>query len=91
MNNGESEEAAVGIESDGRRKEIADETTQVAEINKKYKSQQKVETFFVYKNKRLMIQAFYYDTYSDNSFNADCTLFFVISIALSKSLFKIAS
>ena len=49
MNNGESEEAAVGIESDGRRKEIADETTQVAEINKKYKSQQKVETFFVYK------------------------------------------
>ena len=43
---GESEEATVGIESDGRRKEIADETTQVAEINKKYKSQQKVETFF---------------------------------------------
>ena len=26
MNNGESEEAAVGIESDGRQKEIADET-----------------------------------------------------------------
>ena len=49
MYKGESEEAAVGIESDGRRKEIADETTQVAEINKKYKSQQKVETFFVYK------------------------------------------
>ena len=46
MYKGESEEAAVGIESDGRRKEIADETTQVAEINKKYKSQQKVETFF---------------------------------------------
>ena len=59
MYKGESEEAAVGIESDGRRKEIADETTQVAEINKKYKSQQKVETFFVYKiNKYLLVKVF---------------------------------
>ena len=42
---GESEEAAAGIESDGRRKEIADETTKVAEINKKYKSQRKLRLF----------------------------------------------
>ena len=63
----------------------------IVEIKNKIKSQQKVETFFVYKNKRLNDLAFYYDTYSDNSFNADCTLFLVISIALSKFLFKIAS
>ena len=46
MYKGESEEAAVGIESDGRWKEIADETTQVAEINKKYKSRLKSWDFF---------------------------------------------
>ena len=54
---GESEEATVGIESDGRRKEIADETTKVAEINKKYKSQRKLRLFL------------YQQSFLKNSFN----------------------